>query len=116
MDDKKIKQAWGNWACGGLCTIGALAMVAGLLGIGLALFSRQNDVPWITFLVTFGSGLVTYAMGAALWNLIEITITSRMILRELQRGKQTARPEPEKKAQANSFARIDEMEKTLGGK
>lgn len=116
MDDKQIKKVWGDRACTGLCAIGVMAMVAGLLGFGLALFSGKKDVPWITFLVAFGSGLATYTMGAALWNLIEITITSRMILRELQRGKQKTRPEPEKKAPAYSFAKIDELEKALGGK
>lgn len=116
MDDKQIKKVWGDRACTGLCAIGVMAMVAGLLGIGLALFSGQKDVPWITFLVAFGSGLVTYAMGAALWNLIEITITSRMILRELQREKHADAPVSEKRPPANSFAKIDELEKTLGGK
>lgn len=116
MNDKKIKQAWGNWACGGLCTIGVLAMLAGLLGIGLALFGRQNNVPWITFLAAFGSGLVTYAMGAALWNLIEITITARMILRELQQMKRHDDSETQKKMTTNLFAKMDELERTLKGK
>lgn len=116
MDDKQIKKVWGDRACTGLCAIGVMAMVAGLLGFGLALFSGQKDVPWITFLVAFGSGLATYTMGAALWNLIEITITSRMILRELQQMKRRDDSETQKKMTTNLFAKIDELEKTLGGK
>lgn len=115
MDDKKIKSVMGNWACGGLCTIGALAMVFGIGGLALIIASGRDE-SWIPLLVTFGSGLATYTMGAALWNLIEITITSRMILRELQSGKRPEPPAQETKAPTNSFARIDELEKTLNGK
>lgn len=116
MDDKQIKKVWGDRVCTGLCAIGVLAMVAGLVGFGLALFIGQNDVLWITFLIAFGSGLATYTMGAALWNLIEITITSRMILRELQQMKKHDNSETQKKMTTNLFAKIDELEKMLNGK
>lgn len=115
MDDKKIKSAVGNVVCGIFMAVGALAIFAGVVLVIAAFVEDRYTVPIPAF-YAIGAGLATYAVGAVIWNLTEITINTRMILRELQREKHADAPASEKRPPANAFAKIDEPEKTLGGK
>jgi cytochrome c biogenesis protein CcdA len=95
MDDKKIKSAVGNVTCGIFMGIGGLTIAAGVLFLVWSLIESTRAFP-LYALYVLGAGLSIYAVGAIIWNLTEITVNSRMILRELQRRENTADPSSEK--------------------
>ena len=82
MDEKKIKRCAGNIACGILMFIGGFAALGGAIRfIGEAINGIKEITPFSAALL--GAGLTVYAMGAALWNLTEITVNGRRILQKL---------------------------------
>ena len=84
MNDKKIKSAAGDSVCEIFRGIGILAIFGGLASIVAALIKEENIFP-VQALYIVGAGMMTYAVGAIIWNLTEITVNSRMILRELEK-------------------------------